>query len=409
LDNRNILISGAGIAGPALAYWLGRYGFQCTVVERAPALREGGYAVDFRGPAHLGVLQRMGILEEVRRRQTNMGEVTVVDAAGKPLLRLPSSFMSGEVEVLRGDLSRILYDSTRDTTEYIFGDSIASLHETSADVEVTFEHGASRTFDMVVGADGMHSRVRVLAFGPEAVFIRHSGYAIADFTISNVLGLDHAGLIYNEPGRGVMVTSARNPAEASVGLVFASGALDGDLDGIERQKALLAETFRGMQWHVPRLIEAMWDVPDLYFDTISQVHIDHFSSGRVVLLGDAGYGATVGGLGTGLAIVCAYVLAGELAAANGDYRTAFTRYEDEIRDYGRGCQKIGDGVGPFLAPRTRAAIWRRNQMYRLLSLGPLVGVFNRLTTKAASAITLKGYPELQRERGSGKMLMSGIG
>ena len=175
-QNRGVLISGASIAGPALAWWLGRYGFNPTVVERAPELRGGGFAVDFRGEAHMGVLGRMGILDEIRQMQTGMGEQIVVDDNGRKLASLPAHFMSGDVEILRGDLSRILYERTRETTEYKFGNSIASITETTDGVDVTFERGAPRTFDLVVGADGLHSNVRRLAFGDESQFIRYLGY-----------------------------------------------------------------------------------------------------------------------------------------------------------------------------------------------------------------------------------------
>jgi 2-polyprenyl-6-methoxyphenol hydroxylase-like FAD-dependent oxidoreductase len=391
LKNSDILISGASISGPALAYWLGRCGFSPTVVERAPALRGGGFAVDFRGEAHMSVLKPMGILEEVRRLQTNMGEQIVVDETGKRLVGLPASFMSGEVEIARGDLSRIMYERTKDTTEYIFGDSIASMAETTDGVHVTFERARSATFDLVVGADGLHSNTRRLAFGPEAQFISFLGHYIAGFDLPNYLNLDHAGLIYNVPGKEADIGSVRDSTKASAGFVFASEPLDYDRHDPEQQKKILADVYADVGWEVPRLIEAMWDAPDLYFDSISRIDMDHWSKGRVVLLGDAGYGATVGGMGTGTAIVGAYVLAGELAAAGGDHRTAFARYEAEIRDYAKGCQKLAKNAGPFLAPPTRWKIWRRNQVYRMLSSRALSGVFNKMTKKAASAITLKDY------------------
>jgi 2-polyprenyl-6-methoxyphenol hydroxylase-like FAD-dependent oxidoreductase len=389
--NRDVLISGASIAGPALAYWLVRYGFNPTVVERAPALREGGFAVDFRGGAHMSVLGRMGILEEVRRMQTNMGEQIVVGETGKRLASLPSHFMSGEVEIGRGDLSRILYERSKDTTEYNFGDSIASITEGDDGVDVTFERGAPRTFDLVVGADGLHSNVRGLAFGEESGFVRHLGYYVAGFDTPNYLGLDHTGLLYNVPGRLADVSSSRDGDVASAGFVFASDPLDYDRRDIEQQKRIVAGVYAGVGWEVPRLIEAMWDAPDLYFDSMSRIRMDRYSKGRVVLVGDAGYGATLGGMGTGMAVVGAYVLAGELAAAGGDHRAAFARYEEEIRDYAEGCQQLAEGAGPFLAPATEGKIRRRNRAYRLLSFRPLAGVFNKMTTKAANAITLKDY------------------
>ena len=392
MHNRGILVSGASVAGPALAYWLGRYGFRPTVVERAPALRGGGFAVDFRGEAHMSVLERMGILDEVGRLQTNMGEQVVVDDAGRRLASLPAHFMSGEVEILRGDLSRILYERSKDTTEYVFGDSIASIAESDDGVHVTFERGAPRTFDLVVGADGLHSNVRRLVFGDESKFLGFLGYYVAGFDMPNYLDLDHTGLLYNVPGKLADISSARDNTEAIAGFVFASEPLEYDYRDVERQKEIVAHTYAGVGWEVPRLIEAMWDAPDFYFDSISRIDMDRFSKGRVALLGDAGYGATLGGMGTGLAVVGAYVLAGELAVANGDHRAAFARYEEEIRDYARGCQKLAKDAGPFLAPATSRKIRRRNRAYRMLSFRPLAGVFNRMTTRAANAITLKDYP-----------------
>ena len=391
MQHTDILISGASIAGPALAYWLRCYGFNPTVVERAPVLRSGGFGVDFRGEAHMSVLKRMGIVEEVCQLQTDMGERIVVDKSGKRLVALPAAFMSGEVEIARGDLSRIMYERTKDTTEYIFGDSIASMTETIGGVHVTFERGAPRTFALVVGADGLHSNTRRLAFGPESQFTSFLGYYIAGFDLPNYLNLDHTGLIYNVPGKGVDIGSARDTTNASAGFVFASEPLDYDRHDPEQQKKILADVYADVGWEVPRLIEAMWDAPDLYFDSISRIDMNHWSKGRVVLLGDAGYGATVGGMGAGTAMVGAYVLAGELAVAGGDHRTAFARYEAEIRDYAKGCQKLANNAGPFLAPPTRWKIWSRNQVYRMLSSRTLSGVFNKMTTKAANAITLKDY------------------
>ncbi|WHT15672.1 FAD-dependent monooxygenase [Crossiella sp. CA-258035] len=388
MTNRNVLISGASIAGPALAFWLRRYGFNPTVVERAPALREGGFAVDFRGPVHLEVLRRMGILDAVRAKQTDAGEMIVVDRDGRRLAGLPAYFTSGEVEILRGDLSRIIYDRTKDETEYVFGDSISSLTETPDGVEVTFERGAPRTFDLVIGADGLHSAVRRLTFGEESQFLRHLGYYVCGFSMPDHPGLDNHNRLYNEPGRGASLGGV----ESGTLLVFASDPLEYDRRDPQQQMKIVERTYAGMGWETSKIIDAMWTAPDFYFDSISQVHIDRLSSGRVALVGDAGYGATCGGLGTGLAIVAAHVLAGELHAADGDHRVAFRRYEEIIREYATGCQKTSENAGPFLSPRTAFGIRRRNLMYKALSSPRLSSFFNKLTTKAAAGLRLPSYP-----------------
>jgi 2-polyprenyl-6-methoxyphenol hydroxylase-like FAD-dependent oxidoreductase len=151
---------------PALAYWLSRYGFQPTIVERASAVRPGGYAVDFRG-ASVRVLDRMGLLAEVQRKQTRVGAITIVDRNSKKMASMPDGFTSGELEILRGDLATVLYQATRESTEYIFDNSIAAIEQSSAGVDVRFQRGASRRFDLVIGADGLHSNVRSLVFGEE--------------------------------------------------------------------------------------------------------------------------------------------------------------------------------------------------------------------------------------------------
>lgn len=391
MKNRDILISGASIAGPALAYWLRRYGFNPTVVERAPALRDGGYGVDFRG-ASMRVLERMGILADVQRMQTHMGDMLCVDGSNRRVASLPSVFVSGEVEILRGDLSRILYDATRNDTEYIFDDSIAAIEQREEGVQVTFERGAPRTFDLVVGADGLHSNVRSRVFGEESRFIRDLGFYVSIFTTANHLGLDYSGRIYTEPGKLVMMYSSKQNTEAKAFFCFASPPLRYDRRDATQQKKLLAQAYAGVGWEVPRLLESMREAPDFYFDSVSQIHMDRWSHGRTVLLGDAAYcPSPMSGMGTGMAVVGAYVLAGELQAAGGDHRTAFARYEQQMRGYVQQCQKMADGASTFFVPSTNLMIWVRNQMYRMLPYLPWRGLIANMPLKAANAITLQDY------------------
>ncbi|MET7536644.1 FAD-dependent monooxygenase [Streptomyces sp. NPDC005507] len=395
LSHLDVLVSGASVAGPAVALALSLHGARVTVVEKAAALREGGFAVDFRGWVHRTVLTALGIHDDIHARQTRMGRQTVVDADGTPRVDLPAELMSGDVEIFRGDLARILYEHSRDTVEYVFGDSIATLTEDDRGVDVTFERAAPRRFDLVVAADGLHSPTRRLVFGDESRYLRFLDHYVAGFGIPNHLGLDRTGRLYSDPGRAVSVSNYDgDPDRAGALLVFRSEPLDHDRRDVHQQKRILAERFAGMGWEAPRVLKALEDADDLYFDAIAQIHVDRLTKGRVVLLGDAGYGATMGGMGTGVAIVGAYVLAGELALAGGDHRTAFTAYEAQIGDFAKGCQKISGNAGPFFAPPTERKIRSRDRMYRLLSSRLMAGFFKRLTEKAATALDLKDYPAL---------------
>ncbi len=386
----SVLISGAGIAGPALAWWLLRLGIRVTVVERAASLRDGGQAVDFRGAVHMSVIERMGILAELKKRETRMGGQSFVDERGKVVARLPASFMSGDLEIARGDLVRVLFEATDGRAEYLFGDSIAALDERPDRVDVRFERSSPRSFDLVVGADGLHSVVRALAFGPDEMFLRFRGHYVAGFTAPNLLGLDREGVIYSQPGRGVALSSAGASDPARATFVFRSSPLQHDRRDVATQKAVVAKAFARDGWLVPRLLEALAEAEDLYFDEIACAELPRYSSGRIALLGDAACGGTIGGQGTGLAIVGAYVLAGELASTD-DHSVAFRRYEERLRPYATRCQEGVKHVGPFYAPPTRAQRWMRNLMYGLLASPPLERVLLALTTRAARGIELESY------------------
>ena len=391
MKNKSVLISGASVAGPALAFWLGRYGFHPTIVERAPAMRPGGYAVDFRG-ASVRVLERMGLLSEVQRRQTRIGAITIVDRDNKKVASMPDGFTSGELEILRGDLAGIFHEATRETTEYIFDDSIASMKESEAGVDVVFERGGQRRFDLVVGADGLHSKVRSLAFGEEANFVRYLGYYVSIFTIPNYLNLDQRGLYYGTLGKKVGIFSGGDQREAKASFFFATEPLEYDRRNMEQQKRALRDHFQQEGWEVPRLLQIMETAPDFYFDSISQVKMNRWSAGRSVLLGDAAYCASpLSGMGTGMAVVGAYVLAGELAEANGDYALAFERYENLMRDFVKKCQGIADGGTDWFVPRTRFRLWLSNQMWKILPYTPWKNVMIEVPLKIGNSISLKEY------------------
>ncbi|MEV5510961.1 FAD-dependent monooxygenase [Streptomyces orinoci] len=386
MNNGKVLISGAGIAGPALAYWLGRLGYRPTVVEIAPALRGGGQAVDFRGETHLTVLERMGLLPELRRIQTGGSPMAFVDERGRRLLELPGEFNGGALEVPRGELSRVLYRHSLPYTDYLFGDTVTGLTETPDGVRVTFRHAEPATFDLVFGADGLHSTVRRLAFGPERDFVTHLGYYVATWELPHH-GPATGSVGLNVPGRLAAVGAGpQGPGRSRTLFVFASPERDHHRHDPDQHKRLITEAFTGLGWEVPRLLDSLRRTEELYFDSISRAVAPRWSTGRIALLGDAASGTTLGGMGTGMGIVAAHVLAGELALAGGDHRTAFPRYQQRLARYARICRK--GNAGRFLAPRTAHGLRLRNG---LLSRPLMMKGMLKAAEQVASA-ELPAYP-----------------
>lgn len=337
----SVLISGAGVAGMALAGLLTRDGFDVTVVERAPEVRESGYAVDFRGEA-LDVLEQLGLLEATRELTTHARGTTLVDAEGRPIDTLPAAAFGGDLEVPKAAFTRLLFQHTAGTVDYLFDDSITDLRQDEEGVDVTFEHAPARRFGLVFGADGVRSRVRRLAFGADAAFVGHLGMSGAGFSTENYLGLDHEGLLQSSPGAAIYVFNGQQPDRLSVSLSFGTDSAELDRAGRAAQEAAVREAFAGAGWEAPRLLAAMSRATDFYFASASQVDLDSWSDGRIALLGDAGYcAAPTSGMGTSQALLGARSLADQLAAADGDHQTAFDRYQAQLRPIVTENQAIG--------------------------------------------------------------------
>jgi 2-polyprenyl-6-methoxyphenol hydroxylase-like FAD-dependent oxidoreductase len=395
-----ILISGASIAGPVLAYWLTRHDFDVTVVERAPTLRKtGGHAVDLFRPS-MEISAKMGVLPRIEALATGTDTLRLYrEGSHRParidLTKIVGAASDRHVEIMRDDLSEVYYDAGRDQIEYLFGDSITAI---SPDGEVTFEHAAPRRFDVVVGADGLHSNVRRLIFGEEAGLTRFIGGYLAVVSAPKAQADPGEMVVHVGAGRLAGIYSAEHLTDARALFMFRSkNELQYHHRDVLRQKELLRGTFTGMDPQVDRWLAELNRTPTFYFDSITQLQLDTWSSGRVTLVGDAGYcpGPAVGG-STSLAVLGAYVLAGELARAGGDHIRAFAAYEQEMREPVLRSRAFARGAAKSLVPGSRAAVWAMTQAVRLVSLLPAsltrtVAKFNTKGVRMYDAMRVPDY------------------
>ncbi|WP_433325383.1 FAD-dependent monooxygenase [Spirillospora sp. CA-294931] len=381
-----VLISGASISGPALAYWLHRAGFAVTVVEKAGALRGGGYPIDIRGTA-IEVVRRMGILPRLQDAHIDSRHYTFLNADGSEVAKVSPRAEGRDLEVRRGDLASALYALVRDDVEFLFNDSIETLDQTGHGVDVAFHSGQRRTFDLVVGADGMHSHTRESLFGPEEQFHRYLGYCFAIFTMPNTFGLSHELVLWNTPGKAAALYAVGDGDELHAFLNFHRPEPPSDvLRNPGAQRDLVATVFADAGWEVPGMLDAMRDADDLFFDTAGQIRMPHWSSGRVALVGDAAYAPSfLTGQGSSLALAGAYMLANALAA-NRDHTAAFAAYERDVREFVAMNQALVDNGAATLFPTTARALEQRNTMLRELVTMPASAAI-----PAHSALTLPEF------------------
>ncbi|OBH99137.1 FAD-dependent monooxygenase [Mycobacterium sp. E2733] len=382
-----VLVSGASIAGPVLAYWLTRRGFDVTVVERAPALRKtGGHAVDLFRPA-MEISEDMGVLPQIEALATGTNRMTMHrEGRSRPieidLTKIYAATSDRHVEIMRDDLSEIYHAVGRDDVEYLFGDSITAIEH---DGEVTFEQAHARRFDVIVGADGLHSNVRHLTFGEEADLTRFLGGYLAVVSAPKALAgrgemTSHVGV-----GRLAAIYTAEHLDDARAVFLFrTSRELDYDHRDALRQKQILRDAFAGMHEQVDGWLDEVDRTPAFYFDSISQLRLDRWSRRRVTLVGDAGYcpGPAVGG-STSLAVLGAYVLAGELARADGDHLRAFAAYELQMREPVRRSRAFARGAAKGIIPGSPLGVWALTRGAKLVSSlpGSLSRALAKLNTK----------------------------
>lgn len=389
MTNERVLISGAGIAGPALAYWLSRRGLAVTVVERAAAARAAGYKVDVRG-AGTEVLRRMGLLAAATELDCGMQTVTYVKKDGRPLATLPASLLMGrrgeDVEVMRWDLARLLHDACPADVEWIYDDAIGALDDTPGGVEVTFASGTQRVFDYVVGADGLHSNTRRLAWGD--VPLSHLGAYISIFTLKNELGIEREELFYATPGRLIFAYAMDSDQPARVGMAFASPSRTIDRRDVRAQQSMVRAAFEGNGWRTDEFLTAMEQTDDFYFDAMAQVELPSWSRGRVALLGDAAHcPSPASGQGSSLALVGAYLLGQHLGEPGG-----LAEYERRMRPYAAKNLAFGRKMAADMVPGGRFSIAFRNYGMRTLKYHPrkeqVIDKFLAPMHEAANAITL---------------------
>ncbi|WP_249199505.1 FAD-dependent monooxygenase [Gluconobacter sp. Dm-62] len=400
---RSVLISGASIAGPALAFWLDRYGFDVTVVERASSLRIGGYPIDVRGTA-IDVIERMGLLPEIRAAHIASRAMTFVDGAGKiigsvPIYEAIGSDTERDVELPRGTLATLLHGANRDgSVAYRFNDSLDTLHDDGKGVDVGYASGRKARYDIVIGADGLHSRTRRLVFGSEESFNRSLGFCFNLFSMPNDKGLSHSGIVHAEAGRTAAIWAVQDSPKVFGFLAFATdeAPVSASRD-VEEQIGRTRAAFAGMGWEVPRLLDAMAQADDLYFDSVSQIRMPHWSKGRVALVGDAAFAPSFrSGQGTSLALVGAYVLAGELASHD-DPQDAFAAYERLARPFVEANQGLATADnGAFFLPRTQKDIETRDRVLAEIARSGTVGLFDDTKQAVHSALCLPDYASVTR-------------
>jgi 2-polyprenyl-6-methoxyphenol hydroxylase-like FAD-dependent oxidoreductase len=361
VKNKRVLISGASIAGPALGYWLQRYGFEVTLVELAPAPRVGGYKVDIRGKA-VDVVKKMGIYDEARQLRVVMLGGTVLDEKGKVIDEIPQEYMGmhvgDDIELWRGDLNRVLYDATSGSCEYNFGNSIKSVKQDNDELAVELVSGPSRQFDILVGADGIHSNVRSLVFGDESLFSHNLGdYFVAICSVETDLELDQHEIFYSQPDKLVNIYCTQGQ-DAKALFVFHAPGLSYDYKNVQQQKEIVSKIYSDAEWKIPSILKAMNKSSDFYFDAVKQIRMEKYFKDRTIVIGDAAFSPSLAsGQGTSLALVGAYVLAGELMLADGDYSTAFAEYEKEMKSFVQLNQKLGEVIIEHMIPKSQVEPW----------------------------------------------------
>ncbi|MCP2319701.1 2-polyprenyl-6-methoxyphenol hydroxylase [Nocardia amikacinitolerans] len=392
-NSLRVLISGGGIGGNAVALQLLRAGIRATVVERAAAPRPGGQAVDLRGPSR-EVAERMGLMPGIEARQLDERGMLYLDDAGREELRMPAELFDGkggvaEIEITRGDLNQVLLDALAAAggVDYRYGEWITEIGQDADGVEVTFASGAVERFDIVIGADGLHSATRRLAFGPDEDFATYLGGYMSFFTMPTPKGTEpHWFSMHSLVGAtGIGLRPDADPSTCKA-IVMLRGDADPTLRrDVAAQQRLISERLAGGGWHSAAITAAMTEAEDFYFDELARIDMPSWIRGRVALLGDAGYcGSPLTGQGTAMALVGAYVLAGEIASRANDPERALVRYEEVLRPFVVKAQELPPGGLRAMTPKTRLGIRAGRAVSRLMTAKVMKPLMMRMLTATES-------------------------
>lgn len=399
MKNRKILIVGTGIAGTTLAYWLHRYGFEPTLVERAEQLRTGGYVIDFWGVGY-DVAERMGILPALKQLALPVEGLKIVDEQGKRKgglgLRAIRSLVGRRyLSILRSDLAKEIYGALGGEVRTLFGDTVTGLRQDDSGVTVEFRSGQSERFDLVFGAGGLHSPIRNLLFGAESNFEKFLGYYAASYSVVDYPHQEpHLFVSYSTPGKQVTRYTLRDGRTVFLFVFAADEKLSIPHANVQAQKQALKDEFAGVGWECPDMLRRLDEDTEVYFDAVSQIHMEKWSRNRSTLVGDAcACPSLLAGQGSALAMAEAYVLAGELKLAGGNYNVAFTAYERALHPVIEIKQRAAQKFAKSFAPKTQAGIFLRNQVTRLMSI-PFVADI-AMGNMFKDSLTLPAYESME--------------
>ncbi|MEO7047325.1 MAG: FAD-binding domain [Ferruginibacter sp.] len=374
IKNKTILISGMGIAGTTLAYWLIQYGFEPTIIEVYPTRRTGGYMIDFMGTGY-DVAERMGIVESIKETGYQINKINIVNKKSSEIGSVQGdifqkAYAGRFVPILRGDLANIIFKTIEGKVKTIFNDRIKTIEQNENGVNITFEKSPPNRFDILIGSDGLHSRARKQVFRAEHSFEKYLGYHAAAFIVKDYPYRDeHSYVGYFTPNKQVWRYSLPDDRTAFSFIFSVPSKINLRGLTLNEQKQFLIEVYKDNGWETSEILECLKEKQELYFDSVSQIRMPTWYSGRIALIGDACFAPSlVSGQGSSFAMASAYLLAGELKSANGNFDVAFPNYQEKFKDFVDGRQHSASKSLKWFAPKNLFQIWLNAKAMSLLKI-----------------------------------------